>query len=169
MNHYEDQIQDIGVTACTQLFESYGVSLVREAEPVTPRSKMRYCGVIKFTGENIDGTLGLASPHDLLGKSDPARVGARDWVGELANQLAGRVKHRLLAHSVEVNYSTPVVLRAEQLRLRARTPVRSLWFKSEDGCQLCLWLDLDLEDRFEMAGEPDAEKAGLPEGDFLMF
>jgi hypothetical protein len=155
--------------ACTQLFESYGVSLAREAEPVTPRSEMHYCGVITLSGQNFRGTLGLASPHDILGRSDPTKVGARDWAGELANQLAGRVKHRLLAHSVEVHYSTPVVLRGDQLRLRGKGPIKPFWFRSDDGNQICLWLDLDLADRFEMAGEPDTEKAGLPEGDFVLF
>ena len=169
MTRYKDEIHDIGVAACTQLFESYGVILAKEDEPVAARGELHYCGIITLTGENIRGTLGLASAPALLGRSDPTKVGSRDWVGELANQLAGRVKRRLLARSVEINYSTPVVLRGEQLRLTDTSPVKTLWFRSEDDNQICLWLDVELADQFEMAREDDDELGGLPEGDFLLF
>jgi hypothetical protein len=169
MTRLWEEIQDIGASACTQLFESYGVPLARESGQVTLQSRMRYCGVIHFRGENIHGTIGLATPQDILGQSDPARIGARDWVGELANQLAGRLKNRLLARSVEVCYSTPVILRGEQLSLEANGPVETVWFRSEMGSQVGFWIDLDLADRFQMSEESDEEKAGLPEGDFLLF
>ena len=164
-----EEIQDIGAMACAQLFESYGVPLARESGRVTLQSRMRYCGIIHFRGEKIHGTIGLATPQDILGQSDPARVGARDWVGELANQLAGRLKNRLLARSVEVSYSTPVILRGEQLSLESNGPVETVWFRSKMGSQVGFWIDLDLADRFQMSEETDEEKAGLPEGDFLLF
>ena len=42
-------------------------------------------------------------------------VNVLDWTGEVANQLLGRIKNKLLAHDVSIDLRTPVALSGEKL------------------------------------------------------
>lgn len=170
MEQYRDRFQAMGITACERLFESYGVDMRHVAEWEQPKPEMVYCGIVGFSGENLKGGLVLAGSQQALSASNPVESSSvRDWVAELANQLAGRLKSQLLAHSVEIYIATPVVLRGEHLSLEARGPVAPLWFQSEKAGRVCLWLDVDLAEGFSMADDADASKAGLDEGTSLLF
>jgi hypothetical protein len=171
MEDYRNRIQQLSIDACVRLFEDYGLDM-RHVAPVLPSAwDMVYCGIVGFSGENIRGGLVLAGSREALGASNPVQsAGIRDWVAELANQLAGRVKSRLLAHDVELHIATPVVLRGEHLALEARGPVTPQWFHSSRSSErVCLWMDVDLAPAFTMSATPDASKAGLDEGTSLMF
>lgn len=170
MDEKRERIHLMGINACERLFESYGVDMRYVADMRQPRPEMLYCGIVGFSGENIKGGLVLAGSREALGASNPvADAGVRDWVAELANQLAGRLKSQLLAHSVEIYIATPVVLRGEHMSLESRGDVAPLWFESEKAGRVCLWLDVDLADEFAMAADADASKAGLDEGTSLLF
>jgi len=170
MDENRDRIQQMSISACERLFESYGVEMHYQVEAQLPKPEMLYCGIVGFSGENIKGGLVLAGSREALGASNPVEgAGVRDWVAELANQLAGRIKSQLLAHSVEIYIATPVVLRGEHLSLEARGPVAPLWFVSPQGGRVCLWLDVDLAEGFDMTVDADASKAGLDEGTSLLF
>jgi len=171
MEDHRKRIQQLSIEACVRLFEDYGLDM-RHVAPALPSAwDMVYCGIVGFSGQNIRGGLVLAGSREALGASNPVQsAGIRDWVAELANQLAGRVKSRLLAHDVELHIATPVVLRGEHLALEARGPVTPQWFHSSRSSErVCLWMDVDLAPEFSMSATPDASKAGLDEGTSLMF
>jgi hypothetical protein len=171
MIEHRNRIQQLSIGACVALFESYGLDMRHVAQIVPSACDMLYCGIVGFSGQNIRGGLVLAGSREALGASNPVETaGIRDWVAELANQLAGRIKSRLLAHDVELHIATPVVLRGEHLSLEARGPVTPQWFQSSRSSErVCLWMDVELGSAFTMSETPDASKAGLDEGTSLMF
>jgi CheY-specific phosphatase CheX len=69
----------------------------------------------------LRGMLILSVPSNLLRRSypggdAPAPVDLADWLSELANLLLGRIKCRLLAHSVTIELSTPLIVSASEFR-----------------------------------------------------
>src|ERR1041384_341609 len=141
MENHRNRIQQLSIGACVRLFESYGLDMRHVTHFAPSASDVLYCGIVGFTGQNIRGGLVLGGSREALGASNPVNTaGVRDWVAELANQLAGRIKSRLLAHDVELHIATPVVLRGEHLALEARGPVTPQWFQSSRSSErVCLW------------------------------
>ena len=114
MDDHRARIQQLSIAACVALFESYGLDMRHVAQIAPSAFDMLYCGIVGFSGRDIRGGLVLAGSREALGASNPVETaGIRDWVAELANQLAGRIKSRLLAHDVELQIATPVVLRGD--------------------------------------------------------
>jgi CheY-specific phosphatase CheX len=94
----------------------------------------------------------------------------QDWIGELANQLLGRLKSRLLAHGVAIQLGTPTTVSGLELRVRTGTGERQatpLWLLAGDD-----WLVV----RLDAIASPDAELSTCPdpsssatEGEVLLF
>jgi len=85
----------------------------------------------------IRGTLMLAttrSPIEKLAAGGPIR----DWVAELTNQLAGRIKHKLLARGVDILISTPLILRGEHLAPLPAHPITPFRLSDADGGLVCV-------------------------------
>ena len=59
--------------------------------------EVMFSGVMGFVGDSVRGTCLLAAPQGTVQAAAPKDAGARDWVGELANQLVGRLKAKLMA------------------------------------------------------------------------
>ena len=128
-------------------------------------------GIIGFTSEQMRGTIAIASSPDTIGSmgqtqgSDPGPV--RDWMGELANQLLGRVKNRFLKYGVVVNISTPVVVSGLKLQLRDGASGARLYEFEEDAGPVRVFLDVRIGSDvvFEDVNTDDAAE----EGDMLLF
>ena len=84
---------------------------------------------------------------------------------ELANQLVGRLKAKLLARGATIALSTPVVLRGVRLSPLPRTDVDPVVFESTSG-KVLVWLEVEIETDFQL-GEERALKAS--EGELLVF
>ena len=108
------------VRECAQeLFASYGV-----ATQEIPRLSREHdlAGVIGFTGA-MRGTLFIASTTSFFDAASPApSADTGDWTAELANQLLGRLKNRLLRRGIEIAVATPVVVRGLRLSCSTETP-----------------------------------------------
>jgi hypothetical protein len=74
-----------------------------------------FSGVMGFVGDSVRGTCLLAAPEGTIRAAAPHAAAARDWIGELANQLVGRLKAKLMARGGTIALSTPVVLRGVKL------------------------------------------------------
>jgi CheY-specific phosphatase CheX len=96
--------------------------------------------------------------------SNPVGGSLRDWIAELANQLAGRIKNKLLAHGAEVYVNTPVVLRGEHLAPLPRQELLPLTF-STDGGNVFVWIELETNSDVSL-GPP---AVALAEGETLLF
>jgi hypothetical protein len=144
------------------------------------------------TQRGLRGSLVLSANRGLLERSRPVPPGAlpgkgpekanatsatpsgidalQDWIGELANQLLGRLKSRLLAHGIAIQLGTPTTVSGLELRVRTCTANRQatpLWLLSGDD-----WLVV----RLDAIASPDVQLSSIPdpsssatEGEVLLF
>ena len=106
-------------------------------------------------------------PPEVRGRQRSARIAA-DWVGELVNQLVGRLKNQLLGYGVDVGLGTPravtpndIVSYEHSMRAIAR-----LSLSSGEGTVLALLYTDGLEDVALATSTPGA---AVSEGDIVLF
>jgi CheY-specific phosphatase CheX len=157
-------IQSLAGQACVELFQAYNVA-VTPSEGWAGSDEVMFSGVMGFVGDHVRGTCLLAAPQGTLEAAAPSNAGARDWMGELANQLAGRLKVKLMARGATIALSTPVVLRGVRLSPLPRTDVEPLVFHGASG-RVLVWLEVEVGDDFQL-GEERALTAN--EGELLVF
>lgn len=159
---------------CVALFEIYGVELTPiEATQDFKLGKFDICGVVPFTGERLLGTVMLAASVKLLTRCHPQKTFSREWVGEMTNQLIGRLKNTLSAQGAgTIYFGTPGVLRGAFIAgpdddmAGAPIPLR---FEA-DGEPVCVWLDGMMEhELFQEVAASAEEDEALDEGEMMMF
>jgi hypothetical protein len=159
-------IRQIAADCCQALFEVYGLCLERD-DQIGHVDELLYCGVMGFVGQKLRGACLLAATSLPLERSRPVEGSVRDWTGELANQLMGKIKIRLLAHGVTVAMTTPIVLRGEHLAPLPRKNLAPIVFTARPGAVL-LWVELEVEDGLVLRPAASAPcTAG--EGEVLLF
>jgi CheY-specific phosphatase CheX len=158
-------IQALAGQSCIELLQAYNVPLTPIAEGWTESDEVMFSGVMGFVGDSVRGTCLLAAPQGTVEAAAPKDAGARDWVGELANQLVGRLKAKLMARGATIALSTPVVLRGVRLSPLPRTDVEPVVFDSPAG-KVLVWLEVEIDDHFQL-GEERALTAS--EGELLVF
>ena len=104
------KIGALGANACEELFDAYGVRLSTVKKSWGESDERLLSGSMGFVGRHLRGTCLLATTERALSDSCPAQGKLRDWIGELTNQLVGRLKTKLLGYGVEVFVTTPIVL-----------------------------------------------------------
>jgi CheY-specific phosphatase CheX len=157
-------IQDLASRACVELMHAYGVPLTLAAGWGDSDETM-FSGVMGFVGGSVRGSCLLAAPLSAIEAAAPKDAAARDWVGELANQLVGRLKVKLMQRGATIALSTPVALCGVKLSPLPRTDVEPVVFESPSG-KVMVWLEVEIEDGFQL-GEERLLKAN--EGELLVF
>jgi hypothetical protein len=160
-------VTEIVDSACQQLFEAYGLPLtpLRGADRVP--GALVLCGVMGFVGSGLRGACLLAGTREPFDKSRPSEGSPRDWVGELTNQLMGRVKLKLLKRGTEIVLTTPIVLQGEHIAPLPRKHLVPSIFAAPVG-HVLVWLDLETKEGFQLAPESEGELEPA-EGDALFF
>ncbi len=178
--------------ACEEMFARYGVTAKKVADDAEPREPDFFmCAIIGFAGRDLWGTLILAVTEDLSDRSNPllgnpllasalfasppggapGKSGGslrRDWVGELSNQLLGRVKHELLRHGIEIHSNIPAVLRGQHLAPLPRVDLVPLKFAVAGGAA-AVWLEVDSRPGFTIGSNAADAETGAAAGDALLF
>ncbi len=157
-------IQALAGQACVELLQAYSVPLT-PAQGWAESDEVMFSGVMGFVGDRVRGTCLLAAPQGTVQAAAPKDAGARDWVGELANQLVGRLKAKLMARGATIALSTPVVLRGVRLSPLPRTDVDPVVFQSPSG-KVLVWLEVEIEDDFQLGEE---RPLSASEGELLVF
>ena len=160
-----NQIQDLAAKSCLELLQAYGVGASTSAEPWRSTNEVMLAGVMGFVSERLLGSCLLAGSRDVLMATAPSDARPRDWVGELANQLVGRLKSKLLGHGVTITMNTPVVLSGISLCPLPRTEVAPSVHSTPAG-QLLVWVEIDVDPLFKW-GEPQDLPA--TEGGLVVF
>src|SRR6478609_10391573 len=162
-------IDDLVFDCCRELFSAYELETQPRSRDEFPTTdELAVCGVMGFGGKLMRGALVLVATREPLERTNPDSLGSqRDWVCELANQLMGRIKNRLLGFGVEILLATPaglsgVNLSPTQSQLRAPQV-----FSAADGF-VCVWIDYECAPGFELREKPGVE-AAIPEGETLLF
>jgi CheY-specific phosphatase CheX len=159
------QIQELAALACVELMKAYEVALEPSEAGWTESDEVMLSGVMGFIGDKLRGTCLLAASQAIVQAAAPAGGLLRDWVGELANQLVGRLKSKLMARGTSIGLSTPVVLSGVRLSPLPRTGVDPVVFRAEMG-RVLVWVEVEVDRDFEL-GEERALKA--TEGELLVF
>lgn len=119
------RIHDELVTACISLFRDNGVELTAADEAGGPDSIAGEGAVafIGFTGDHLRGHLTILAPVGIVARSHPLNASITmdddaicDWARELANQLLGRMKNRLLELGIVLLISMPSAALGEKVR-----------------------------------------------------
>jgi hypothetical protein len=161
------QVGDLCAEACAELFAAYGVTLGPAGNGLTQSDAIVVSGVMGFVGARLRGTCLLASTDGPIAASCPANGSNRDWMGELTNQLVGRLKTKLLSRGVEVALTTPIVLSGARVQPVPRGPLLPSVFKSETG-EVLVWVEAEsARDVTLAAAHPSSDTGG--EGDILFF
>lgn len=154
--------------SCLQLFQDYSLPLQRVKEGEVFDAELLFCGVVGFTGEQMRGTLLLATSREPLGRTTPGGESSlREWIAELSNQLLGRIKNKLLAHGVNLHLSTPVVLRGAQIAPVSRAELIPYAFAC-DGGYVCVWFDAEVQSGVDLTKTVDTEGV-VAEGSTTFF
>jgi hypothetical protein len=171
----EVTIGELGMRACVELFQAYGVELAPGAGGWGANDERLLSGSVGFVGRSLRGTCLLAAPEPPLAASCPEQGGAlRDWVGELTNQFVGRLKTKLLSRGVEVFVTTPIVLSGVRIEPLPRSRAEPMIFTSSAGPVLA-WVEVETEESFALGAErPGQSGEGSVivlgrEGDTLLF
>jgi hypothetical protein len=153
-NSASARITSMTADTCVELFEQYGVNLTpAPAGWVRRNPDPALFGIIGFVGNGVRATCLLGAEQQLIDAS--CRVGGRrrDWVAELANQLIGGVKVRLLGCGVTVTMTTPLALSGVEFTPLPRFGQEPLEFRSDDGSVL-IWLELETDDTLTLDARP---------------
>lgn len=162
-------VENLAEEACLSLFDAYGVQLDHQQPGSVPKAndERSLTGIIGFTGNSITGMCLVAASEEPLIASNPAGGSLRDWVAELSNQLAGRLKHKLLAQGVEVYITTPIVLRATRIEPLPRRKLIPRGYSLKTGGTVSLWVEVEIGPDFQLS--PNEGETPVAEGETLMF
>lgn len=117
------------VKECTsELTESLGLgSYAEDLAAAKPNQQGVLAAIIGFTDPKMNGSLVVMATSDCLTKSHPnAAMGmpiveqdVADWIGELANQLLGRLKNRVVRCGHGFSMNTPTVMAGSSIVLQS--------------------------------------------------
>lgn len=162
----QELVEQLAEEACIGLFDAYGLKLTR-VERSSSVEEVSLTGVIGFTGPGIWGMCLLAGDKEPLRASNPTEGSLRDWMAELSNQLAGRLKHKLIARGAIVYITTPIVLRGARIEPLPRRHLTPRSFRGGGGA-LSLWVEVETAPDFKL--DKDAlDEDSANEGDALLF
>jgi hypothetical protein len=156
----------LAANACEELFRAYGVELTATGDRWQLSDEPVLSGVMGFVGLHLRGTCLLAGADGPLAATCPEGGRTRDWIGELTNQLVGRLKTKLLTRGVEVALTTPIILSGARLQPVPRGPLLPTVFSSNSGFVL-VWVESEAVGGLKLGSENPQPQRG--EGDILMF
>lgn len=167
---FQPHMTAIAVESATALFSAYGLSLSTVPGDVAEaQTDLAYIALMKFANPQANGTLVLGCGEHTLASSIPAPAAPRDWMAELANQLFGRMKNRLLRQDVVFWGVPPSVVSGQHLvPVFNRADFAPVLFSDGDGGKICMWVEVEVSAAFQFAG-PEVSADIPAEGDVIMF
>lgn len=97
----------------------------------------------------------------------PQAINPIDWIGELGNQLAGRLKNKLTSYGIQPRLSTPTIVRGQQLQVdSAATTTFSFWVEA-DQVKVLSQMTLELEPGLNLTAIENEEP--MIEGEIALF
>jgi CheY-specific phosphatase CheX len=166
-------VDGLATEATAALFEAYGLELERDGPPGARVLQARpLVSIIGFSSDVLSGSLILALPLAVAQGTLPVpEASLADWSGELANQLLGRLKGKLLQYQVTINMSLPVVVSGDEITLvtKPRQITRHYSFSSDLG-NVLIRLDMEMSSNLKLVRRIDeALDAAVSEGEQLFF
>lgn len=163
------------VDVAEALFGDYGQALTRTSHEREERRRLQVSlgAALGFTSIYVRGVLAVAVEHDLAISMNPLPDGAdrpgaaADWIGEVANQLLGRLKNKLLKHGVDLALSTPFVVEGTDLQIGAKGHSAVKLTFANEAHRAIVWWDMEVDPDLQL-GETEGDEPQV-EGDLLLF
>jgi chemotaxis protein CheX len=160
-------LSDVVNDCVVKVFEAYDTTL-DTAQMADPGHEV--VAVIGYAADEVRGGLALGISKNLAQRTMPTSdTPLYDWAGELANQILGRVRNKMLAYQIDIQISTPVVLHG--LGVQVAPP-------GHDGVKVASYqsgsdiVQVLLEARFEegfVLPERCEDGGTVDEGEMLLF
>lgn len=163
-----DTLNNLLFTATLGLFKAYNVTLAEDSSGAKETAN-QHTAVVGFHGTAISGAVILVVDNALLKASMQTPTPEREWLAELANQLLGRLKNRLLAYGVDVTASTPTVLGAVRIVPNGPKDQRQGITMVGNGSRATVWVDFQAKDPERLAKLARGETTVGREGDLILF
>ena len=169
----DDLIEQAVIEAAVGLFLSCDVCLEYASDTAAGAvvSDIELCGIVGFLGREISGTLLLAVTSEPLTASNRFAARGRDWMAELANQLFGRIKNRLLRRGLQLFATPPAIIGGDHLVASTRRAhCQPIVLGTANGGRVCIWVDYVLKSGLPLALSDIEPGARIPnEGEILFF
>ncbi len=148
-----------------ELFEHYGVSLHDQVHwtPVLGQGE-HVAGSVYFGGPSSLGGLRVGAPRALLGRATPVPpelpVPLSDFAREIANQILGGLKSRLIRHGVDFSYefADPAV---QSAAVALGSDARTLVLRSSGGEVALMFV---VTSNVDLAAASDSLSQEVPQG-----
>lgn len=165
--------------ACIELFDGYEVMLTNNEQLKNlDEEGINLIALIGLSESAFRASLTICVAPDLLTGSFPAPEESinegdlQDWLGELANQLAGRFKNKVVPYGRKLELGVPTVIQGAHLKidLPRSSEVTKHQFITEQGGMVELNLSTLIDGQFVLS-EPEevVEAECLEEGEMLFF
>ncbi len=158
----QNEVASLAATACVELFMAYEVKLIPTSASLVESEQPMISSVMGFVGPDIRGTLLMASDYGPLLASRPGEGRLRDWAGELANQIVGQLKSKLLARGTDLALNTPVVLQGLRVQPLPKHEAAPAVFKGGNG-MVWVWVELETATGVVLAPEGPSQTASMGE------
>lgn len=175
-----ERIQDELQNAATALVEEgdYGIAGFVWGDAFEPPEDTSVFAVLGFSGDAVKGAIVIGAERAVAAKlvpegfcdGEPTDDIVCDQMGEIANQLLGRLKNRLLAGGVVLSLATPTTAIGRRVRftLGAEASSRTHVIAWDDG-QVFVRFDAVFAPEFELGDLDSAPEAAMTEGDMMLF
>ena len=162
-----DVLEETIPVATQSVLANHGVNIIDDSNRVAVYSVV---AVIGFSSDDFGGALGFAAEENFVknayGEHDS--VLSDSWVGEISNQLVGRVKSSLLSYGIEIRLAIPMVLHGLDIKVRqSEIPLSQYRCNSEHGGS-CVWVDAnwDIHQKVQLM---ETEEQPQGEGELTLF
>ena len=155
----------MAASACIDLFAAYDVALDPSTQDWRTSDEKMLCGMMGFVGAGIRGTCMLAGHTPPVQRSCPEGGLLRDWIAELTNQLAGRLKSQFLGQNVELGLSTPMALSGVRVQPLPKSGAKPICLEARDGAVL-VWVEVETRPEFCLGEKGQLCRSG---GAILLF
>lgn len=119
------KLQEIVVQGTKDFFSQNGVEKINDSKAAGNAEAFQWTGIIGFSGDLIRGSFAVTCQSGLLNHTHPnismgmpvEEADRVDWLGEIANQVLGRIKNLTLEYSVNFSLSAPSVVKGQALEV----------------------------------------------------
>ena len=160
-----------------EFFRDYGVECSTVSEPPPSLAAPELGSIVGFRGEQVRGGLAFVAPVDLVAATLPVAPDAtrlesqlRDWSGEMANQLVGRLKNKLSARSLDFEVGMPASFGSAKIRFAPQPSAQGTscaCYVTKTGARV--YLDCSYLEIVPRAGDETDSFSPLGEGEVLLF
>lgn len=154
-------VEALARASADDLFSVLGLEVVSTGADVAPGEMM---ALVAFVHPKLKGCFLLEVSRSVFSARQSASHS--EGLGEVANQLMGRLKNRLLVYGVEVNASLPVLVQGKHLEPILPGDAAPLTWAFTTG-QATLWLQVSLAG--ELVEGPATAIESLGEGTGVLF